>query len=99
MSARKLSIVSSNTFRGACGASADGALVGLTATLALARTAELAGPAETTGVAALGSGSDLQAAETKPQATNIHEARHAVVAAAAQRAIETRGWKQGRDES
>ena len=80
MSARRLSIVSSSTFLGACGASALGALGALTAGLTLARGAGLAALAETAGLAAVGSGSDLQAAETKPQATNSHGARHAIVA-------------------
>jgi hypothetical protein len=90
MSARKLSIVRSNTFRGACGASADGALVALTATLALAFGVGLVALAETAGVDAVGSGSDLQAAATKPQAINVQPARHAIVAVAARRVNEQR---------
>jgi len=73
MSARRLSIVSNNTLRGACGASAVGALVALTTALALGRGAASAALADGAGLAA-GSGSDLQAAETKLQATNIQDA-------------------------
>jgi len=91
MSARKLSIVSSNTFRGACGASTDGAPVALTAALALARGAELAALAEAAGVDVAGSGSDLQAAATKPQAINVHEARRGIVAVTARPGNEKRG--------
>jgi len=81
MSARRLSIVSNKTFRGACGASAVGALVALTTAtaLALARGAVAAALADGDGFAA-GSGSDLQAAETKPQATNIQDACRAMFA-------------------
>jgi len=79
MSARKLSIVSSKTLRGACAASAVGALVALTTALALARGAAAAGLADAAGFTA-GSGSDLQATETKLQATNIQDACRAMFA-------------------
>jgi len=74
MSARKLSIVSSSTFSGACWTSADGALVAPTATLALARGAELAALAEAAGAEGVGWGSDLQADAAKPQVSNVHDA-------------------------
>jgi len=77
MSARKLSIVSNKTFRGACGASAAEATapVSLTATFALTRGVGLAALAES-GVGS-GAGSFLQAV-AKVQSASSKPAQRAV---------------------